>query len=510
MRAAPPFLLHALTLAFALVFFLALAAVPSHCELEPHAASGAGAPSIHHKYAHVEAARAGANAGAGHAGNTPGGSSGLGPGPGAGDVVDAGGFTMPANAEGEEELDATAAQQRASSLRRSGRKASPLQPASGGAPDGDLQLLAVSLRWLGLLVTATLVPFRLALRLVLYLLVRSYRTCKWMLMHALRPVRIGLAPVVYLLQGAAQVFILAPARGIQRIARELYPLYVFTGAALAVGTTLGAAAGITMLVGSWIFSSGSISSTSSSSAATRTSNQRKKVDGPSSQRKEQRAALRRERLGVLDGSLKGLERIHLPGPDDSPPPSESDADEDTPLRETDNSMLGQMTSKIKRASGDVLSSGGWDTGAGGVSSPSASTAQQQHAHLSSAHLPAHHPVGATGRRGWGGRGSLASPSSSSTSSARFGPSMSATTPPPGSLYPPGSSFANSFATRGAFGSPWGSAANSPLTSPEASRQPGSASVGGGYLGAGSSGAPGQSSVVRQRRGLYGPVAQTVE
>lgn len=82
----------------------------------------------------------------------------------------------------------------------------------------------------------------------------SWQTTAWAGERAfVGPARTVTAPFVYLIEGLLFIFVWIPARVIKVIVRELYPVYVFLGAALAVGTAMGIAAALVLYVGSFVF-----------------------------------------------------------------------------------------------------------------------------------------------------------------------------------------------------------------------------------------------------------------
>lgn len=82
----------------------------------------------------------------------------------------------------------------------------------------------------------------------------SWQTTTWAGERAfVGPARTISAPFVYLIEGLLFIFIWIPARVIKVVVRELYPVYVFLGAALAIGTAMGIAAAVILYVGSFIF-----------------------------------------------------------------------------------------------------------------------------------------------------------------------------------------------------------------------------------------------------------------
>jgi hypothetical protein len=81
----------------------------------------------------------------------------------------------------------------------------------------------------------------------------SWQTTQWTSERALfGPVRTATAPLVYLVEGLLFIFVMIPARFIRAVVRELYPVYVFLGAALAVGTAMGIAAAAVLFIGSYV------------------------------------------------------------------------------------------------------------------------------------------------------------------------------------------------------------------------------------------------------------------
>ncbi|GAC71424.1 hypothetical protein PANT_3d00030 [Moesziomyces antarcticus T-34] len=118
------------------------------------------------------------------------------------------------------------------------------------------QVLAVASSFASLLVTAVqfiLVPFRLAGRAVGAGAVWIWSMFRVALSHVLRPLAYALAPLSYLVSGILYVFVHVPLRVITTVATELYPVYIFLGAASVVGITMGIVAAAVLYLTAFIF-----------------------------------------------------------------------------------------------------------------------------------------------------------------------------------------------------------------------------------------------------------------
>lgn len=82
-------------------------------------------------------------------------------------------------------------------------------------------------------------------------------TTKYVTLQLLRPVRVVAAPIIYIYLGAKLVLVDTPLYYTKAFLRETYPIYVFTGAALSLGTLIGIACSIVLWVGHHVFSNGS-------------------------------------------------------------------------------------------------------------------------------------------------------------------------------------------------------------------------------------------------------------
>ncbi|SPC64708.1 uncharacterized protein UHOD_07062 [Ustilago sp. UG-2017b] len=99
----------------------------------------------------------------------------------------------------------------------------------------------------------TSIPFRLLFSLVLSLITSIYGYSRLALSHTLRPVVTLLAPLTYLVSGILYVFIQTPARLIGAVLTELYPVYIFLGAATAVGLAMGLVAAAVLYITAIVF-----------------------------------------------------------------------------------------------------------------------------------------------------------------------------------------------------------------------------------------------------------------
>ncbi|CAO1639250.1 unnamed protein product [Sympodiomycopsis kandeliae] len=73
----------------------------------------------------------------------------------------------------------------------------------------------------------------------------------------LRPLRVIFAPVIYIYLGAKLVLLDVPLHYSRMFLRETYPIYVFTGAALSLGTLIGVACSLVLWIGQHVFSNSS-------------------------------------------------------------------------------------------------------------------------------------------------------------------------------------------------------------------------------------------------------------
>ncbi|PWN18594.1 hypothetical protein BCV69DRAFT_301074 [Microstroma glucosiphilum] len=80
-----------------------------------------------------------------------------------------------------------------------------------------------------------------------------WATGKYAVRQVLRPLRVVGAPVVYLFLGVKWTFWDWPSYYVFRTMREVYPLYVFLGAALALGTAIGLSSSVVLYLGSFLF-----------------------------------------------------------------------------------------------------------------------------------------------------------------------------------------------------------------------------------------------------------------
>lgn len=82
----------------------------------------------------------------------------------------------------------------------------------------------------------------------------SWSSLRWATRETLRPVSVISAPLIYLFLGIKWTFWDFPTYYLFYVLREVYPLYVFCGAALALGTAIGLASAVVLYVGSMVFS----------------------------------------------------------------------------------------------------------------------------------------------------------------------------------------------------------------------------------------------------------------
>ncbi|PWN99444.1 hypothetical protein FA09DRAFT_324921 [Tilletiopsis washingtonensis] len=98
-------------------------------------------------------------------------------------------------------------------------------------------------------------PLRTLYHIARYSLGHTWHTTTWAGERAVwRPLRTFAAPLVFLIQGFTFLFVATPYWAVQVVVRELYPVYIFLGAALALGTSIGLGAAATLYIGSFFFS----------------------------------------------------------------------------------------------------------------------------------------------------------------------------------------------------------------------------------------------------------------
>ena len=97
---------------------------------------------------------------------------------------------------------------------------------------------AVLRRSVGVAKPALLLPVRL--------LASTYWGLRLALSHTLRPLLLAAAPLTYLLAGAHFLFLATPLAILAAIAADLYPLYIFLGAATLLGISIGSAAALVL------------------------------------------------------------------------------------------------------------------------------------------------------------------------------------------------------------------------------------------------------------------------
>ncbi|CDU25138.1 uncharacterized protein SPSC_04972 [Sporisorium scitamineum] len=97
------------------------------------------------------------------------------------------------------------------------------------------------------------IPFVHLFRLTLSLISTSYHAFRFSLSHTLRPILHLLAPLTYLVSGILFVFVQTPIRVLTVVAIELYPVYIFLGAATVVGLTMGVVSAGVMYLSAFVF-----------------------------------------------------------------------------------------------------------------------------------------------------------------------------------------------------------------------------------------------------------------
>lgn len=87
----------------------------------------------------------------------------------------------------------------------------------------------------------------------LSLLSRFYAYLRLVLSHTLRPVLVAFAPFTYLLSGLVYIFIRVPFQLLSGVVNELWPLYIFLGAATVVGLGMGLGAAGVLYLSAFVF-----------------------------------------------------------------------------------------------------------------------------------------------------------------------------------------------------------------------------------------------------------------
>ncbi|PWY99200.1 hypothetical protein BCV70DRAFT_218147 [Testicularia cyperi] len=97
------------------------------------------------------------------------------------------------------------------------------------------------------------IPFQLLYHAVVFVVLKGYFGFRWGLSHTLRPVVVGFAPLTYLVAGMVYIFIQVPGRVLGVVVRELYPVYIFLGAASVMGITMGLLAAGILYITAFVF-----------------------------------------------------------------------------------------------------------------------------------------------------------------------------------------------------------------------------------------------------------------
>ncbi|EST09232.1 hypothetical protein PSEUBRA_001186 [Kalmanozyma brasiliensis GHG001] len=99
----------------------------------------------------------------------------------------------------------------------------------------------------------TIIPFSHIFRLGARLTSTSYHYFRLSLSHTLLPVFHLLAPLTYLVSGIFFVFVQTPFNLVSAIVTELYPVYIFLGAATVVGLSMGVVAAGVLYLSAFMF-----------------------------------------------------------------------------------------------------------------------------------------------------------------------------------------------------------------------------------------------------------------
>ena len=116
-----------------------------------------------------------------------------------------------------------------------------------------LRLLTTLPTALVTLVRFATIPFLHLFRLLVSLVTSTYHGFRFSLSHTLRPILHLLAPLSYLVSGILFIFVSIPYRLLTALATELYPVYIFLGAATVVGIAMGLASAAVLYLTAFVF-----------------------------------------------------------------------------------------------------------------------------------------------------------------------------------------------------------------------------------------------------------------
>lgn len=125
-----------------------------------------------------------------------------------------------------------------------------------------------------------------AIRVAWSIFLSVWATIKYVIRQTLRPVRVAAAPIIYIYLGTKLVFWDIPMHYAKAFLRETYPLYVFTGAALSLGTLIGVGSAVALWLGAHVFNGSSPFESSLTKWGTNEVMEWRRPSKPSAQREE--------------------------------------------------------------------------------------------------------------------------------------------------------------------------------------------------------------------------------
>ncbi|PWN48492.1 hypothetical protein IE53DRAFT_370567 [Violaceomyces palustris] len=114
-------------------------------------------------------------------------------------------------------------------------------------------ILRGAVRWLLWVVKwVVVVPIHFVLLMVMRIMAKTLLALRWSVNQMLRPVLVMLAPLGYLLAGLIYLFVSTPSRWVGYLVKELYPVYLFLGAAGFIGAGMGFGASLILYMASFV------------------------------------------------------------------------------------------------------------------------------------------------------------------------------------------------------------------------------------------------------------------
>lgn len=312
--------------------------------------------------------------------------------------------------------------------------------------DDDDGQHAWSFGWLAHVLTALLhllsflsIPFRYVYRVLVYAALRCYFGFRWSLSHTLRPVAFGLAPLVYLFNGLVYLFVQVPTRLLTAAVTELYPLYLFLGAASVIGISMGLLAAVVLYVTSFLFADRStpLHDALKTEPIDRKGKGMRRRSSSHHRRKQSTGSGKRRSYGGVKHEDDDLDRNFAPeqqdhdasfnrawvmsGQSNDPtPPSEHEGHTETPYQDPLVSPTATMHGQNNYFAYPAASAAPARRGSASSDSPLASPAAYRSSTSSSTGgggggAKLSYPIGATARHGWntpGAANPLLSPSAS--------------------------------------------------------------------------------------------------